>query len=134
MPHRVLYIFPVSRAISEYHAGKNPSLLLRTIRRAIFSHLRTNQSAARQVRDPSMQTSDNLKDPSLVGKLRGVQFPSSILSTCREPILPYVVERYHEEKRLCAVSLGILVFSQARTVQIGQLLLVTFSINHLLRF
>ena len=32
----------------------------------IFSHLRTNQSAAQQVRDPSMQISGNRKEPSLM--------------------------------------------------------------------
>jgi len=39
------------------YASKNIPLLPRTIHRAIFSHLCTNQSAAQQVRDPSMQTS-----------------------------------------------------------------------------
>ena len=34
--------FPAFRAICEYHASKNLALLLRTIYRAIFSHLRTN--------------------------------------------------------------------------------------------
>jgi len=41
-----------------------------------FSHLRTNQSAAQQVRDPSMQTSDNRKEPSLVSKPHGIELPS----------------------------------------------------------
>ena len=49
--------FPIFRAICEYYDSKNHLLLLRTIHRAIFSHLRTNQSATQQVRDPSMQTS-----------------------------------------------------------------------------
>ena len=35
--------------------------MLRTIHRAIFSHLRTNQSSAQQASDPSMQISDNWK-------------------------------------------------------------------------
>jgi len=41
-----------------------------------FSHLRTNQSAAQQVRDLSMQTSDNRKEPSLASKPHGVELPS----------------------------------------------------------
>ena len=57
------------RAICEYRASKNLPLLLRTI----FSHLRTNQSAAEQVRDPTMQTSGNRKEPSLVSKSHGVE-------------------------------------------------------------
>jgi len=59
------YIFPIFRAICGY-ASKNLSLLPRTIHRIIFSHLRMNQSAVQQVRDPSMQTSGNRKEPSLV--------------------------------------------------------------------
>ena len=54
-PSLVVY-FSIFRTICEYDASKNISLLLR----AIFSHLRTNQSAAQQVRDPSMQTSDKI--------------------------------------------------------------------------
>ena len=66
--HRLLYIFPIFRAICEYYASKNLPLLLRTIDQAIFSHLRTNLSAAQRVRDVSMQTSGNRKEPSLVSK------------------------------------------------------------------
>ena len=51
------------------HSSKNLPLLPRTIHRAIFSHLRTNQSAAQQVRDPSMQTSDNRKEPRWVSRM-----------------------------------------------------------------
>ena len=58
------------------NAGKNVPLLLRTIRRAIFSHLRTNRSAAQQVRDPSVQTSGNRKEPSLASKAQRVEFLS----------------------------------------------------------
>ena len=50
LPRRLLYIFLVFRAICEYHASKNLPPLLRTIHRAISSHLRTNQSAAQQMR------------------------------------------------------------------------------------
>jgi len=59
-------VFPVFRTICGYHASKNLPLLPRIIHRAIFSRLRTNQSAAQQVRDLSMQTSGNRKEPSLV--------------------------------------------------------------------
>ena len=40
------YIFPIFRAICGYYASKNLPLLPRTIHRAIFSYLRTNQSSA----------------------------------------------------------------------------------------
>ena len=49
MLRRLLNIFCIFRAICEYYAGKSLPHLLR----AIFSRLRTNRSAARQVRDPS---------------------------------------------------------------------------------
>ena len=42
--YRLSYIFPIFLVICEYHAH-----LLRTIHRAIFSHLRTKQSAAQHV-------------------------------------------------------------------------------------
>ena len=48
---------------------------------------------------------------------------------CRELVLPYVTEHYHAEKLLCVVSFNILTFFQTETVQIGQLLLITFHIN-----
>ena len=38
--------FPIFRAICQYHGSNNLPLSLRTVHRAIFSHLRTNQSAA----------------------------------------------------------------------------------------
>ena len=59
MLHRLLYILPIFRAICEYRVGKNLPPLLRTIYRVIFSYLRTNQSAAQQVRNSSMQTCGN---------------------------------------------------------------------------
>ena len=46
-----LYIFILFQTICEYHTSTNPPLLLRTIRRTIFSHLRKNPKAAQQVRD-----------------------------------------------------------------------------------
>ena len=74
--YRLLYIFPTFRTICEYHVGKNVPFLLRTIHRVIFSHLRTNQSAARQVRDLSMQISGNRKEPSQVSNPHGVKLSS----------------------------------------------------------
>ena len=74
--HRLLHIFPNFRAICEYYVNKNLPPLLRTIRRAIFSHPRTNQSASQQVRDSSMQTSVNRKELSLVSQPYGVELPS----------------------------------------------------------
>ena len=41
-----------------------------------FFHLRMNQSAAQQVREPWMQTSGNRKELSLVNKPHGVELPS----------------------------------------------------------
>jgi len=41
-----------------------------------FHIVRTNQSAAQQVRDPSTQTSGNRKESSLVSKPHGVELPS----------------------------------------------------------
>ena len=56
--------------IYEYHANKNLPLLPRTIHRAIFisSYKLKHRSA---VRDPSMQTSGNWKEPSLISKPHG---------------------------------------------------------------
>jgi len=78
--------------------------------------LRTNQSAAQQVRDPSMQTSGNRKEPSLVSKPHGVELPSWMLPTCPElghvgstQLLRYVMEHCHGEKWSCVASFGILV-------------------------
>jgi len=41
-----------------------------------FFHIFVRTSAAQQVRDLSMQTSDNQKEPSLVNKPHGVELPS----------------------------------------------------------
>ena len=76
MSHHLLQNFPIIRAICEYHDSKSFPLLLRNIHRDIFSHLRTNLNAAQQVRDPSLQTSGNRKEPSLVNKPHGVELPS----------------------------------------------------------
>ena len=76
MLRRLLQILPIFRAICEHDVSKNLSILLRTFHRDIFSHLRTNQSAAKRVRDPSMQTSGNSKEPSPVSELHGVELPS----------------------------------------------------------
>ena len=62
-----------------------------------FSHLRTNRSAAQQVRDQSMQTSGNRKEPSLLSNPHEVELLGWVLPTCREPVLPYVMEHCHEE-------------------------------------
>ena len=68
--------FSIFRTICEYHASKNLLALLRTIDRAIFLRLRTDESAAQQVRDPSMQTSGNRKEPNLASKPHGSDFPA----------------------------------------------------------
>ena len=110
-----IVIFPIFRAICGYHTSKNLPLLSRTIHRAIFSHLRTNQSVAQQVRDPSTQTSGNRKESSLVSKPHGVELPSWVLPTCPELVLPYVMEHCHGEKWPCVASFGR--FFKQRTVQ-----------------
>ena len=121
--HRLLCIFRTfvnlyfEFAICEYHASKNLLLSLRTIPRAIFSHLRTNQSAAQQVCDPSMQISGNRKESNLVSKPHGAELPSWVLRTCREPVFPYVMEHCQEEKWFCVASfdiLTILIFLSSR--------------------
>ena len=106
--------FPIIREICEYHV-----FLLRNIHRAIFSHLRTNQSAAQQVRDPSMQTSGNRKEHSLMNKLHRLDLPSWVLGTgsCRELVLPNVIKHWHEEKWLCVDSFW--PFFKHGTVQTG---------------
>ena len=75
------------------------------------SHFFTSsyQSAAQQVRDPSMQTSGNRKEPSLVNKPHGAELSSWILPTCPELVLPYVTEHCHGEKWPCVASFDILV-------------------------
>ena len=70
------------------------------------------QSAAQQVRDLSVQTSGNWKEPSLVSNPHGVELPNWMLPTCHEPVLSYVVESCHEEKWLCVTSVSILAFFQ----------------------
>ena len=113
MLHRTLYIFPIFRAICEYYVNKNLPPLLRTIRWAIFSYFATNQSVAQQVRDTSMLTNGNQKRPSLVSKPHGVELRSRVLPTCREPVLPYVMNHCYKEKRLYVASFGILTLFQA---------------------
>ena len=114
------------------------SLLLWTIHQATFSHLRMNLSIAQQVRDPSMQTNDNRKETSLVSKPHEVELPSWVLPTYRAPvsILSYMMENCNEETWLYVVSFGLVSFwpfFKQGTIQIGQMLLVTFSIKHFLR-
>ena len=70
MLYCLIFIFPIFRAICEYQISKNLPLVLQTIHRAIFSHRRTNQNAAQRVRDPSMQTCGNWKEPSLESNLQ----------------------------------------------------------------
>ena len=96
--HHLLYIFPIFWAICEYHAGKNHPLLLRSIHRAIFPYLRTNQSSAQQVRDPSVQTSGSWKEPSPVTKPHEVERHSWALPTSCKLGLLYVMKNCHEEK------------------------------------
>ena len=73
---RVLHIFPTLLAICEHHTSKNLPILPRTIHRTVFSHFRRNRSAIQQMRDPSMQTSDNRKEPNLVSKPYGLELLS----------------------------------------------------------
>ena len=104
-----------------------------------FSHLRMNQSTAQQVRDPSMQTSANRKELSLVGKLHWVELPNWVL--------PWVSKRFCRmwwtivmKKNNFVLTLTVRPFSchfQARNGS-NQSIVVDrfdwFSINHFLRF
>ena len=45
------------------------------------------------MRDASMQTSGNRKEPSLASKPHGIQLPSKVFPTYREPVLPYVMKK-----------------------------------------
>ena len=127
-----LYIFSIFRVILEYHVSKNLSLSLRTIHPAIFSHLRMNQSAAQQVRDPLIQISGNRKEPSLVSKPYGIELSSRVLPRYRELVLSYVTSMPKN-----GFVLPFLVFRPCfnqGTVQIRQLLLILFCINRFSRF
>ena len=46
-------------------------------------------------------------------KLPGMELPSWVVPTCREPYLPYVIKHCHEGKWLCVASFDILAFFQA---------------------
>jgi len=72
-----------------------------------FFRLRTNQSSVQQSVWP-IETSGNQKEPSLVSKPHGVEFPSWVLP-CPELVLSYVMEHCHGEKWSCVASFGILV-------------------------
>ena len=78
--------------------------------RTIFSHLRTNQSAAQEVRNPSMQTSGNGK----VNEPHGVELPSRVLPTCLEQVLSCLMEHYHEEK-MSETSFSVFIANKAFT-------------------
>ena len=134
---KVCYIFLNSRAICEYHAGINLPLSLRTIHRAIFSHLRMNQSAAQQVCEPSMHTGGSRKGPSLMSKPHGVQLSSRDASNVSRTDFAIRDGELLQKKWLYVPSFSsasIWSFLKQGTVQIGKLLLVTFSINHFPRF
>ena len=131
MLHRLLYIFPIFRAICECHASKNLPLLLQTAHRAIFSHLRTNRSAAHQVCDTSMQTSGNRKEPSLVSKPYGVERPIWVVPTCREPRFAKCngALLWRKISLRCHYWYSGLFKQVSSSIQICQLLFKTFSIK-----
>ena len=126
---RLLYIFPSF----ERFVNTTPVKIFLFCCEAIFSRLRTNQRAAQQVRDPAMQTSGNRKEPSLVSKQHKRELPSWMLPTCREPVLPCVMNGMWWDDFVLHLSVFCPFFKQW-TVQIDQLLLVTFSINRFPRF
>ena len=118
--HRLLYIFPIFLGICEYHASKN--LPPAKLQRVIFSHLRTNRSAAQQVRDPLTQMNDNRKELSLVSYFPTEWFWRVANRFCR---------KCHEEivmkKNVFMVLLSeFWPFFKQGTDQICQLLLITF--------
>ena len=87
---------------------------------SLFLYLCTNQSTAQQMRDQLMQTSSNQKESSLVSKPHGVEFPSWVLSTWREPLLSYAMEHCHEKKWLCVVSFGILSLQLMKAIVLAE--------------
>ena len=96
-----------------------------------FFHIfvRTKALLSVHVRDPSMQTSSNRKEPSVVSKPHGIELPSWVLPTCPELVLPYVMEHCHGENDLVLPLLVFWSFFKQRTVQIDQLLLIAFRIS-----
>ena len=56
------------------------------------------------MRDLSIPTSDNWKEPSLVSKPHGVENSNRALPTCRETVLPNVMELRQQEKLLYVAS------------------------------
>ena len=78
----------------------------------------------------SMRTSGNGKETNRVSKPHGVEFPSRVLPTYSELVLLYVMKKHH-----FVLPLSIFwPFLKQKTVQIDQLLLVTFSIKSFSRF
>ena len=102
MLHRLLYFISTFRTICEYHTSKNLPLLLRPFNK-FFLHLHTNQSAAQQVRNPSMQTSGNRKEPNLVNEPLVEELLSWIIATCDEPVLLYAMEQSWRKMTLCCL-------------------------------
>ena len=76
MLQRLLHIFPIFRAICEYHAGKIFPFSCESFIESFFHiFIRTKALLSKCVK-LSMQTSGNLKEASLVSKLNGVELPS----------------------------------------------------------
>ena len=124
MLNRLLHSFPICPAICEYHGSKNLLFLLWTIHRTIFSHLRTNRSAAQQVRDSLMQTSGNRKESSLVSKNFSVECFRRVANR-----FCLMIWSIFSKKNFVLPSSVFWPFFKEGAVQIGQLLLVTFSMN-----
>ena len=105
MLYRLLYIFPILRAIYEYHASKNLPLLFMNYL-SHFLYFCMNKSTVQQVCDPLMQTTGNRKEPSLVSKTHRVEFPSRVFPVCRESVLPYVIDLTHVDdiRECCRVK------------------------------
>ena len=113
MLYRFLYIFPSFEQFVNTTPVKIFPFLLQTVHRTIFSHLRIIQNAGQQTSHSSIHTSGNQKVPCLVRKMHGIELPSWVRPTCRELVLPYIIEHFDEDKWLCVVSFGVLATFQA---------------------
>ena len=84
----------------------------------------------------SLQTNGNRKEPSLVNKQHLVELPSWVLPTYRPPVDDEVSNRAlsWRNMNLCCLFRYSGIFFKQETIQIAQLLLVTFSMNCFSRF
>ena len=76
MLHHLLYIFPIFRAICEYHASKIFPFCCEPFLESFFHLLVRTKALLSKCVKSSMQTSGNRKKPSLLSKPHGVELSS----------------------------------------------------------